>query len=493
MNGNSQLGVAQSTTTNAKCEAPTATTPPQIPSKPNMKGETNTRLELYKSLFGHGTNKGCEKTGLNSNESLNYSLYTFLHLCDIHWVLAVIDVNDFDAMNEKYGQHGAKRKMDQIATVIQNFCQNDTRKLKGYRYKRNGNNNNNSSIGSDEDHDLFAMLMHCHPQINISHKYISKLIERIEQQTNEKVSVGIAKMNEWETFEEWKQRAIKNMQNSKNGYGVSSNAFYSDIDVKYLKPMVAGIKTVAKLGSKEEFDKKMQEIANNENYDWVVAMMQIDDFDSFVFLNNNNQEIIKTEVEKIETEMSNLFDIYGNGMHTKYFGYNLSTDGSKIGMVLYDSKDSSKCLVPAHDLLEALKEEINSKSRLTVSIGCSRLNENDLGMSFDWYERVKRNLAQARKNGKNSICYGNGKKNENEDTGTDRKESKCDQSIHNSVNFDAEADKIEKKSLQVLEVCLYSTHKKIRITLFSCKDIRFCFRVGKLIYFCVEIWFCCSH
>ena len=56
-------------------------------------------------------------------------------------------------------------------------------------------------------------------------------------------------------------------------------------------------------------------------------------------------------------------------------------------------------------------------------------------------------------------------------------------------------DKIEEKSLQVLEVCTVKCSRKNHnnISLFSCKDIRFCFWVGKLIYFCVEIWFCCSH
>ena len=35
-------------------------------------------------------------------------------ISDIYCVWAVIDVDAFDTLNEKYGQQGAKRKMDQI-------------------------------------------------------------------------------------------------------------------------------------------------------------------------------------------------------------------------------------------------------------------------------------------------------------------------------------------------------------------------------------------
>ena len=128
-----------------------------------------------------------------------------------------------------------------------------------------------------------------------------------------------------------------------------------------------------KLGNKKEFDLKMKKIANNEDYEWIAAIMDIDEFDSFVFENNNNKQIIENEMGKLEKQIIHLFNIYGNNNDhdsNKYFVCKLS-DSGHFGLILYDSKDLNKCLVPAHEILETLKEEI----------GSSELIEDDLGMS----------------------------------------------------------------------------------------------------------------
>ena len=59
----------------------------------------------------------------------------------------------------------------------------------------------------------------------------------------------------------------------------------------------------------------MKEMANNTNYDWIVAIMAIDDYDSFLFSNNNNKEVVSNETNKMKQEMYYLFDIYGNGVN----------------------------------------------------------------------------------------------------------------------------------------------------------------------------------
>ena len=121
MNGDSSLILPQSPTIVAE-------TPPHSTSK--VKHDSNNKkLELYNSLFGQGRNKICDKTGLQLSESLNYSLYTFLHLCDVYWVLAMIGIDDIDNLNSKYGRQLSNNKINQIGTVISKFCQNDARKL----------------------------------------------------------------------------------------------------------------------------------------------------------------------------------------------------------------------------------------------------------------------------------------------------------------------------------------------------------------------------
>ena len=380
------------------------------------------RLQLYNSLFAQDTTKTCDKTGLQSTQSLNYSLHTFLHLCDKHWVLAIIDIDSFDDIEEKYGKQNGRNKLNQIGIVVKKFSENNPTKLKGFKC---------DDLIDDENscqHDLFGLLMHCYRKLEISNKYVLKLIKNIQQQTNELVFVGVAKMNEWETFEEWKTRAFKSLKNAKNSTNATTETsnnnatFFSDIGVKFVKPndgddekqqkqrqMELSVPLVnKKMGKETEFEAKMKEIANNEDYDWIVAIMAIDDYDAFIFSNNNNKEAASKEIDKMEQEMYYLFDIYGNGMNgkeLKYFGYKLARDG-EFGLILYDSKDTSKCYVPGHEILETLKEEINMKCLFSVSIGSSRLIEDDLGFSDDWYERINENLKQAKKNGANEICFG---------------------------------------------------------------------------------------
>ena len=85
---------------------------------PVTKQQLNPRLELYISLFGQGTNKTCDKTGLQLTYSLNYSLHTFLHLSDVYWVLAIIDtVDDSKTLNEKYGTQNTNCKNEYLGIM----------------------------------------------------------------------------------------------------------------------------------------------------------------------------------------------------------------------------------------------------------------------------------------------------------------------------------------------------------------------------------------
>ena len=274
-------------------------------------------------------------------------------------------------------------------------------------------------------------------------------------------------MNEWESYDQWKQRAFDNLQNAKNKATTTTasktnKTYFSDIDVKYINPTTQDAKkrhqkqgvVVHKLGNKEEFDAKMQKIANDEDYEWVVAIMAIDDFSEFIFSNDN-------EITKMEKEMYHLFDVYGNGNFKntmKYFGYKYKTsrDDATFGLILYDSKDTNKCFVPAHEMLETLKEEISMKCGFTVSIGSSRLIENDCAMADDWIDRIHDNLKRAQQQGKNQVCFGSG------GSGGSSGDSKDDDDGHGKLNED---DLIQMESLRTIEV---SCTPQTKISLHQC-------------------------
>ena len=322
--------------------------------------------------------------------------------------------------------------------------------------------------------------MYCYPKLDVAEKYTLKLINTIKEETNEIVFVGIAKMNEWETFEEWKIRAFKNLKTGKNNYNATTTktrktterelkinnnksvTFFSDIGVNYVNPKkneqdekqqkketedLDGVVNNT-IGNQQEFQAKMKEIANNNDYGWIAAIMSIDDYDSFVFgnNNNNNKEAVTKEVNKMECEMYYLFDIYGNinGVNNKnelkYFGYKLDRR-SEYGLILYNGKDKSKCYVPSNEILETLKKEISVKCSFTVCIGSSGLIEDDLGMADDWIERINDNLTQAKKNGANEICFGVGMNSVKYSL-----ESKVDE-----VTID---DRIKIKSSKHIDVCM---------------------------------------
>ena len=127
MSGSYQPTLSQSKTTIAKTPPPTATatatatkTIKTVTDNSNNNRQTTSaiqgqqqqqkrqeqkqRLQLYNSLFGQDKNKLCEKTGLQFTQSLNYSVHTFLNLSDKYWVLAMIDVDEYDNFVEKYGE-----------------------------------------------------------------------------------------------------------------------------------------------------------------------------------------------------------------------------------------------------------------------------------------------------------------------------------------------------------------------------------------------------
>ena len=229
---------------------------------------------------------------------------------------------------------------------------------------------------------------------------------------------------------------------------------------------------INKFGTTEEFDLKMQEISNNEDYDWIASIMAIDDFDEFKFANQDNEDVIRKEIDKMETEMFHLFDIYGNGTNKnemKYFGYHFKSrnvNGGEFGLILYDSKDRNKCYLPAHEILETLKEEISMNRLFTVSIGCSRLIEDDLGMMDDWYERIRNNLKQAQKTGKNEICFANW--NSSDDVVV---ELKLDGKNNDNDVIDNEAEKIQKKTLQEIKVCFFCNILCIYVSIIGRKKV----------------------
>ena len=430
----------------------------------NIKSVSNSqqqRLNVYNDIFNNSNENDPiidENTQLLTSRSLNKSLYKYLQLQDNNYVLCMIDVDGLKNINEKLGYDGANGKISQIGREIYQFCKNNPSRLKGYKC-------NQVVTGKG---DLFGVSIHCkNGELKRSEKYIQLLMQQIKSLTNETVSVGIAKMNACETYSEWKLRAFKNIQKVK-GKGKGYDDYFSDIDID-LKLEKANVTMDKKeendekkqeekeeerrLGTKEEFDLKLQEIANSEDENWIIAIMDIDDLGQFLFENDNDRTKAKPQIDKLETAMIDLFDVldYGKDKNSKdkrYFGYNM-TDGDEYAMILYDSKNLDECLVDAHDMLEGLRSRIAEKCQFTVSIGYSRIVDNDLGLPGEVFKRVNKHLKQAKKHGKNQIHFGQVKHNLD---GTDEDILSRERADTFAVLNTAIEDKITDESLGVIEV-----------------------------------------
>ena len=235
----------QSTTTIAK-------TPPPVGE--NTKNSPKRRLELYHSLFVENNNGIDSNGGLLSTRSLNFSLYTLLHLGDENWVLAMIDIDRFKDMNKKLEYSAANMKISHVGDVILQFCSKLKLKLKGYKC---------DDIIKGKD-DLFAVLMNCAPNLNTSEKYVSKLMKQIKSVTNETVSIGIAKMNNWETYEEWKLRALTNLNKVKEG-AKGQDDFYTDVNVVFRKPQASNSTTNGVINDEHNEDETTPHTLGNGN------------------------------------------------------------------------------------------------------------------------------------------------------------------------------------------------------------------------------------
>ena len=86
---------------------------------------------------------------------------------------------------------------------------------------------------------------------------------------------------------------MKNLKIAKNKTQ-TNGAFFSDIDINYVNPQEDST-----IGDEKENEQKQ----NEENYEWIVAIMSIDDFSSVVFSKNNDKQALQLEINEVEKEM----------------------------------------------------------------------------------------------------------------------------------------------------------------------------------------------
>ena len=244
-------------------------------------------ISTFDSVFSVTTlNDKCLETGLRLAASLNYSLKTCLILKDNKWVVAVMDIDNLKHINDTTGYGAANIIIENVGTVIREFCQEKPMKTKGFR---------NSSIPQNDD--MFAVLIRYSKKIENVETRINTLISRIFHVTNQTVSVGLAKMRTDKTNEnetKWMQRAIslmKIVKNEKGGNGLETDIYENAIIINEEKEESNKKNNNSKhkhrikhaLGSQTELEEKGKEIAMLEDENWSMAIIDADNMRMYIF------------------------------------------------------------------------------------------------------------------------------------------------------------------------------------------------------------------
>ena len=140
----------------------------------------------------------------------------------------------------------------------------------------------------------------------------------------------------------------------------------------------------------------------------------------FLFVNNDDRNIGQKEIDKIGNEILSLLEMLGgdsvnNNNNNKYIGYKLA-EGDEFGLIIYDNPGDDESIVPGHQIIDILLENIREQCQVTVSIGYSKLSVDDGEMADGCEERINNYLKIAKTNGKNQAYWG--QKSETKKTST---------------------------------------------------------------------------
>ena len=200
-----------------------------------------------------------------------------------------------------------------------------------------------------------------------------------------------------ETFKEWLQRGTKYMTVVKMEQG--GNGLHSDI---YEKEKENNQNDNDKKNSNEEksekdenqsnekqnekilvikthFDNKRKEIAQKEDENWVLALIDGDNMASFE--EEHGKEAASQEICKIGYQMSILCLMLADSCFGFKFG------GDEYRLIVYDNKDDIQH-IGARDVIESLLENVRATCSVTISIGFTNYNSDDEETFRQWQKQM---------------------------------------------------------------------------------------------------------
>ena len=413
-------------------------------------------FSIFKDLFDANYKRNTEDD-LNSKlftvNAINYLLKSCVCVRDDKWVVAMIDISNLKQLNTESPQQDARLTVKGLEGIVYNFCQRQPFKFKGFRCVVNVNDDATKK-------NLFGMLIYCRKNFDFAEKQINVLIQEIKDEmgnNNVSISVGISKMTDGKSFEEWKDSAIKGMKLTKSDHECKtdddSTLANDEVGISLDMNLVLTNWQISRyLGVENQFKSRIRQIRIHEDSDCFLAMLDCG-------VNDNDNE----KINKIRNEILKLIFFLKRANNKSIFGYELQSSGDginkgKFALIIYDyfeyRKDANKeikdknkskkfkarrkYILSSEEIVSVLIENIERNCNVGVSVGVARLNgKEEIG---EWTERANLHLNQAKKNGKNSIYFGD-----------DLKEFEIDEQDVSDNNQD-DLINLKTESIQALQV-----------------------------------------
>ena len=430
-------------------------------------------FSIFKDLFDTNYKRNTEDdfdSKLFTVNAINYFLKSCVCVRDDKWVLAIIDINNLKQLNTESHQRHQGLTVKALDGIVYNFCQRQPFKFKGFRCVVNINDNATKK-------NVFGMLIYCRKNFDFAEKQTNILIQEIKDKmgdnNNVGISIGISKMSDGESFEEWKDRAIRSMKLTKSHDECKTDhdaSLANDDDDEVgisvdMNSVLTNWQISRYLGDENDFESRIRKIEIDEDGDWFLAMLARDCGVNDHDYDHDNEKIIR----EIRNEILKLI-VFFKGDNKLIVGYELQLSGDgkgkdngKFALIIYDTtnnKDKNenketvdkniskqarkKCILSSKEIVSVLIENIERNCNVRVSVGFACLNGKEkIG---EWKERANLHLNQAKKNGKNSIYFGD-----------DLKKFQIDEEDVSSNNQD-DLINLKTKSIQTLQAELFLYH-----------------------------------
>ena len=328
---------------------------------------------------------------------------------NINWVLCILKLNGLSQLNNTGNHNKGDNALASLRSNVSKLCSQNTNKFRAFIDPQGGNNKIFVLIHSKRKAEFgLEQIKLLVADIDNSEYCISGGITGIfktDARTNHTMITNRALASLNIATEKVKQSVSDHdacdgeLINYKGKSVIQWNEFDFQMHKTHLQEgknvFLAARENASKIEQQDKYKKKLDEIANKGNTNWVLAAMDGDNFGAI-------GETSKLKIEYVINILSGQVQEIANKYSDICLGY--QRGGDEFSLIIYCGNDSggiNKSV--AQDITNELMSNINKIGQFTISGGLTQLHEEETGRQ--WENRAEKGLQQAKKNGKNQFCW----------------------------------------------------------------------------------------